>query len=84
MLTTQDVADTLGVSVDTVLRLITGGRLPAENVGAGSRNRFRVSSAALESFRDGRQVVQLRRGPKPRQLPRGALRQWATSGSSCL
>ncbi|HEX7226058.1 MAG TPA: biotin carboxylase N-terminal domain-containing protein [Candidatus Limnocylindria bacterium] len=48
-LTPREVADELGVTVRTVQRWISDGRLPAERIGA----RVRVSRSSLSSIRQG-------------------------------
>lgn len=50
MLTPRQVATRLGISVDQVYRLIESKKLPAKNVGVGTRPRWRVDESDLEGF----------------------------------
>lgn len=45
-MTTQQVADALGTSIDTVIRMIKGGQLKASRLRPGSPYRIRVDSLA--------------------------------------
>lgn len=46
----KQVAEELGVSVDQAKKLVTGGQLPAINVGSGRRTFFRVARADLDKW----------------------------------
>lgn len=46
----KQVAEELGVSVDQAKKLVTGGQLPAINVGIGGRAFFRVSRDDLDKW----------------------------------
>ncbi|MCA1570812.1 MAG: helix-turn-helix domain-containing protein [Chloroflexi bacterium] len=50
LLTIPQVAHELGVSPNTVYRLIAAGHLSTVDVGMAGRSRTRVSEAALERF----------------------------------
>jgi excisionase family DNA binding protein len=64
----RQVAESLGIGRDKILRWIAAGLLPAMNLGAGStRPRWRISREALDAFLKSRQTApqqQSRRHPK--------------------
>jgi excisionase family DNA binding protein len=49
----QEVADRIGVSKDTVLRLLRSGRLPGVKIGWRS---WRITEDNLAAFMDGKQT----------------------------
>jgi len=63
MLTVQQVAARLNVSDGTVRALIRRGKLPAVDVGAGSRSTWRIPESALRVGPGRRQASE------DRQLP---------------
>lgn len=78
MLTLSDVATRLGISADSVRRLIDAGRLEAVNVSAGQRKRWRVDPAALERFVE----AQRNEAPEPIQRrPREYRSRWLRKGA---
>ena len=50
LLTTRDVADYLGVSVDTVQRLVKTGALPAIKLGPAHNSRVRFQLDDIQGF----------------------------------
>ena len=62
LLSTREAAAALGVSRDTVLRLIHGGALAAVDVSVGGRVRVRVRPADLERFIDQHAYAPTARG----------------------
>ncbi len=76
MLSTVEVARRLGVSLDTVRRLIAYGHLAAVNVGTRTRPRWRVSVADLDAFKQRRETARPPATPR-RQARRAApIRRW--------
>lgn len=57
----KDVATELGVSPMQVHKLITGGDLPAVNVGQGKRSYWRVARADLTKYLDDKRAETARR-----------------------
>jgi excisionase family DNA binding protein len=49
-LNVKQAADDLGVSVDQIKKLITGGELPAVNVGIASRAFWRIAQQDLDAW----------------------------------
>lgn len=58
---TSDAARAMGVSRDTVVRLIHSGGLPACNVGTGDRERLRLRPEDVRAWVD--EHTRLRTGP---------------------
>lgn len=56
----QAIAAELGVSEMTVHNLITGGSLPAVNIGTGKRAHWRVSRADLDRYLDEQRAATAR------------------------
>lgn len=57
LLTLKEVGARLGISHDSVQRLVVAGGLPVVDVGAGSRPRLRVSESALAAWIAARTVA---------------------------
>lgn len=55
-LTVNDVAQRLTVTADHVRALITGGRIRAMNVSAGTRPLYRIDPEDLEAYIDSRKA----------------------------
>lgn len=53
-LNAKEAAEELGVSVDQIKKLITGGDLPAVDVGLGSRIFWRIARSDLDAWLDKR------------------------------
>lgn len=60
-LTVKQAAEDLGISVDQVKKLITGGELPAVDVGIASRSFWRIARSDLDAWLDKRRQATARR-----------------------
>ena len=60
MLTPDEVAEKLKLSVYTIRRMIHDGRIPASRMGTGTHARLRIDEADLKAFIDGSKTP-----PKP-------------------
>ena len=52
MLTPDEVAEKLKLSVYTIRRMIHDGRIPASRMGTGTHARLRIAEADLNAFLD--------------------------------
>lgn len=69
-LTTDQVAEKLGIGADYVRRLAAQGKLQAEprDIAKKGRNQFRFDSAIVNQYiRDGKPGLVIRKRPQPRQ-----------------
>lgn len=57
----KQMAEELGISADQAKKLITGGHIPAVNVGIGSRTFWRVARADLDAFLEAQRAETARR-----------------------
>lgn len=72
----QEIADSLGVGVDTVLKWINTDLLPASNIAmTRSRPRWRVKQTNLDKFLDARSNV-AKSATKARRHPKKTTRQY--------
>jgi excisionase family DNA binding protein len=53
-LSTAEAGKAIGISAQAVRRYIEAGHLPAVNIAASGRKRFRISEDALRDFMDKR------------------------------
>lgn len=60
-LTAKAVAEELSVSVDQVKKMITGGDLPAIDVGQGKRTFWRIAREDLDKWTDDQRAATARR-----------------------
>ena len=71
LMTVREVCSHLGLSKpDSVLALIHRGKLPAVNISAGTRPRWRIRPEDLEQFLRGRQAVPDGQAARPRRRSR--------------
>ena len=61
MLTPDEVAEKLKLSVYTIRRMIHDGRIPASRMGTGTHARLRIAEADLNAFLDSSKTP-----PEPR------------------
>jgi excisionase family DNA binding protein len=83
MMTIQQVAGTLQVSVETVQKLVQQGKLRATNVGTGSRNYYRLAPSDVESFKLNSQVFREKPGPRPMRWSHRATPMTSVAGRLC-